>query len=83
MIHVLDTRPKSYNGIVTWLEAEIGKDVLDLGNMRESTQTQFKKIEKRRKDSEPSNKVTWTIDFNQRFKGTCFKCGKQDHKGVE
>ena len=83
MIHMLDTLPRSYDGIVTLLEADLNKETLDLRSMRESGRAPFKKIEKRRNEDAPAKEVAFTSGYPKQYKGTCTNCGKQGHKTVD
>ena len=82
-MHILDTPSKSDECIVMLLEDSPGRNIRDLQTMRESMRAQFKKLEKRRKEDELIKEVAWASGSGKQFKGTCFKCGKQGHKGAD
>ena len=79
MSHILAKMPKDYNGIImtTYQLMAVTPTLVTLKMVQDSIR-QFWKTEKPKGEGGEE-----AFAFAKKFKGTCYNCGKQGHKGSE
>ena len=82
MMHILDSLPQDYDYVVTMMEAKLDDTGMSLNYLRAGLRSHYKKIHKRNGVKKDDSDVALAA-FTKMFKGRCYTCGEQGHKGSQ